>query len=74
MQMSEVMTLLTSVSGHALYVEEPEPAGTTVLKSMGIDMEKARKIGYKNPKVLFYELLTKSGICFVNVYNKLYNQ
>lgn len=59
---------------YALYVEEPEPAGATVLKSMGIDMEKARKIGHKNPKVLFYELLTKSGICFVNVYNKLYNQ
>ena len=59
---------------YALYVEEPEPAGATVLKSMGIDMEKARKIGYKNPKVLFYELLTKSGICFVNVYNKLYDQ
>lgn len=59
---------------YALYVEEPETAGATVLKSMGIDMEKARKIGRKNPKVLFYELLTKSGICFINVYNKLYDQ
>ena len=59
---------------YALYVEEPEPAGATVLKSMGIDMEKARKISYKNPKNLFYELLSKSGICFINVYNKLYDQ
>jgi hypothetical protein len=49
-------------------------SGGIVLKSMGIDKEMARLISRKNPKNLFYELLTSCGICFVNVFNKLYDR
>lgn len=49
-------------------------SGGIVLKSMGIDKEKARIISPKNPKNLFYELLTSCGICFINVFNKLYDK
>jgi hypothetical protein len=49
-------------------------SGGIVLKSMGIDKEKARIISSKNPKNLFYELLTNYGICFINVYYKLYDR
>lgn len=49
-------------------------SGGVVLKSMGIDKEKARLISKKNPKNLFYELLTSCGICFINVFNKLYDR
>jgi len=59
---------------YSLYVEEPEPAGAIVLKSMGIDLEKARIISRKNPKNLFYELLTKSRICFINVYSEIFDK
>lgn len=61
-------------SYYALFVEEPEPSGATVLRSMGIDMEKARLISRKNPKSLFYELLTKYGICFINVFDEVYDK
>lgn len=57
-------------SYYSLYVEEPETSGSIVLKSMGLDMIKARQISWKNPKTLFLELLTKFGICFINVYNE----
>lgn len=60
-------------SYYSLYVEEPETSGSIVLKSMGLDMKKARQISRKNPKTLFYELLTKFGICFINVYNKAHD-
>jgi uracil DNA glycosylase len=59
---------------YSLFMEEPEAAGATVLKSMGIDLERAREISRKNPKNLFYELLSKTGICFINVYHKVHDQ
>ena len=49
-------------------------SGGTVLKSLGLTKEKARLISRKNPKNLFYELLTSCGICFINVFNTVYDQ
>ena len=49
-------------------------SGGTVLKSLGLTKEKSRLISRKNPKNLFYELLTSCGICFINVFNTVYDQ
>jgi uracil DNA glycosylase len=59
-------------SYYELYQEDC--SGGIVLRSMGIDKERARKISKKNPKNLFYELLSSAGICFINVFNKSYDE
>ncbi len=46
-------------------------SGGIILKSLGLDKEKARAISPKNPKELFYELLTSCGICFINIFNQV---
>lgn len=49
-------------------------SGGIVLKSLGLDKEKSREVSRKNPKNLFYKLLTSHGICFINVFNKTSDQ
>jgi uracil DNA glycosylase len=49
-------------------------SGGTVLKSLGLTKEEARLFSRKNPKNLFYELLTTCGICFINVFNTVTEQ
>ncbi len=52
---------------------QPDCSGGIVLNSMGISKERAREISRKNPKNLFYDLLDNFGICFINVFHKLYD-
>lgn len=47
--------------------------GNFVTTSLGLNEDKIRA-DYKNPKVMFFDLLGTKGICFINVSNKLLSQ
>jgi len=46
-------------------------SGGLVLKSLGFSKADIRR-EFKNPKVLFYDLLITKGICFLNINNSLF--
>ena len=48
-------------------------SGGLVINSLGYSKKQARQ-EYKNPKVLFYDLLVSKGICFTNINNKEFNK
>ena len=47
-------------------------SGGTVIKSLGLTEEMVRR-DYKNPTVLFHDLLDSKGICFVNISHRQLN-
>ncbi|MGB1117256.1 MAG: NERD domain-containing protein [Parvibaculales bacterium] len=47
-------------------------SGGTVIKSLGLTEEMVRR-DYKNPTVLFHDLLDSRGICFVNISHRRLN-